>query len=102
MRRAACGPLAGRPTRVIHPEQWDQIAAPAGWETADLGRELRRRVLAYALEHCLTAAQREAVELCYGQGMTAASAAGLGGVAPSTVGRRLTGGWGGVGGVAGG
>ena len=89
MRRAACGPLAGRPTRVIHPEQWDQIAAPAGWETADLGRELRRRVLAYALEHCLTAAQREAVELCYGQGMTAACAARPLGGAPSTIGGRL-------------
>ena len=102
MRRAACGPLAGRPTRVIHPEQWDQIAAPAGWETADLGRELRRRVLAYALEHCLTAAQREAVELCYGQGMTAASAARQLGVAPSTICRRLTRALGRLRGVAGG
>ena len=87
---------------MIHPEQWDQIAAPAGWETADLGRELRRRVLAYALEHCLTAAQREAVELCYGQGMTAASAARQLGVAPSTVCRRLTRAMGRLRGVAGG
>ena len=92
MRRAACGPLAGRPSRIVRPECWDNIRAPQAEEgPADPGRELRRRLLSYALGNCLTAAQREAVELCYGQGMTATGAARRLGVAPSTVCRRLEG-----------
>lgn len=91
MRRGACGPLAGRQRRVTKLEDWRNVPAAAspGEEGTDLGRELRRRVLAYGLAHCLTAAQREAVELCYGEGMTVTRAAERLGVCPSTVSRRL-------------
>ena len=91
MRRAACGPLAGRPSRIVRPECWDNIRAPQAEEgPADPGRELRRRLLAYGLRHCLTPAQREAVELCWGRGLTVTGAAALLGLSPSAVSRRLT------------
>jgi len=94
MRRAACGPLAGRTARTTKLEYWENIRDPrepfSPEEGTDLGREVRRRVLAYGLEHCLTAAQRQAVELCYGQGMTLTRAAEQLGVCPSTVSRRLS------------
>jgi len=93
MRRAACRPLAGGGRRTTKLEHWENIRDPRESvppeEGADLGREVRRRVLAYGLEHCLTAAQRQAVELCYGQGMTLTRAAEQLGVCPSTVSRRL-------------
>ena len=56
----------------------------------DLGHELQRRVLAYGLEYCLTAAQREAVDLCCMRGLSGTQAAKLAGVHPSTMSRRLT------------
>jgi len=94
MRRAACGPLAGSGTRTTKLEYWENIRDPrepfSQEEGSDLGREVRRRVLAYGLEHCLTPAQRQAVELCCGQGMTLTRAAELLGVCPSTVSRRLS------------
>lgn len=94
MRRAACGPLAGKVNRTANLEDWRNIRDPRETffpeEGTDLGRELRRRVLAYGLEHCLTAAQRQAVELCYGEGMTLTLAAQRLGVCPSTVSRRLS------------
>ena len=94
MRRADCRPLAGKRNRTANLEDWrnirdDRSDGPLE-EGADLGRELRRRVLAYGLDHCLTAAQRQAVELCYGEGLTMTMAARRLGVCPSTVSRRLS------------
>lgn len=93
MRRAACAPLAGRKKRAVAVEDWRNVRDAQGAfpseDGADLGRELRRRLLAYGLEHCLTAAQRQAVELCWGEGMTLTVAAQRLGVCPSTVSRRL-------------
>lgn len=95
MRRPSRGPLAGNGghSRAANLEDWRNVRDPrepfAAPEGTDLGRELRRRVLAYGLEHCLTAAQRQAVELCYGEGMTLTVAARRLGVCPSTVSRRL-------------
>lgn len=92
MRRAACRPLGGG-SRVTSLEHWESIRDPRGEilpeEGMDLKWEIRRRLLAYGMEHCLTAAQREAVELCYGEGMTLTRAAERLGVCPSTVSRRL-------------
>lgn len=101
MRRAACGPLAGPRVRTASIGEMDRLSAPAPWEAlggmgrapaeaGDTGRELRRRLLAYGLRHCLTPAQREAVELCWGQGLTVTGAAALLGLSPSAVSRRLT------------
>lgn len=95
MRRPSRGPLAGGSghSRAARLENWGNVRDPRDpfsfQEGADLGRELRRRVLAYGLEHCLTAAQRQAVELCYGEGMSLTVAAQCLGVCPSTVSRRL-------------
>ena len=93
MRKVVCAPLAGSVNRTVRPEDWGAVQDPRGAfsseEGTDLGRELRRRVLADGLEHCLTAAQRQAVELCYGEGMTLTLAARRLGVCPSTVSRRL-------------
>lgn len=93
MRRAENGPLAGKQHRTVAVEDWRNVGDPRGasspGEGTDLARELRRRVLAYGLEHCLTAAQRQAVELCWGEGMTLTVAARQLGVCPSTVSRRL-------------
>lgn len=90
MRRADCSPLAGKRRR----EQlgsWERLpgAAHPSQERRDPGQEMRRRVLAYGLERCLTAGQREAVELCIIQGMSATRAAEQLGLAPSTMSRRL-------------
>lgn len=92
MRRAACAPLAGSRQRTTKLADWANVRDPElpREEGGDLGREVRRRVLAYGLEHCLTAAQREAVELCCGEGMTLTRAAELLGVCPSTMSRRLS------------
>ena len=89
MRRAQCGPLAGTRRRVVLGD-WEGLpGAAGGGSSPDLGREVRRRVLAYGLAHCLTPAQREAVELCCGRGMTGVQAAEVVGVHPSTMNRRL-------------
>lgn len=93
MRRAAVGPLARKENRTTSLDDWRNVRDPQDFslsgEGTDLGRELRRRVLAYGLDHCLTAAQRQAVELCCGEGMTLTMAARRLGVCPSTVSRRL-------------
>lgn len=100
MRRAACGPVAGPRVRDATIDRMDRLSAPAPWEllcgaerdpgSPDTGRELRRKLLAYGLRHCLTPGQREAVELCWGQGLTVTGAAAALGLNPSTVSRRLT------------
>lgn len=95
MPRPIYGHRAGKAGRsdTASLEDWRNVRDPrdpfSSQEGTDLGRELRRRILAYGLEHCLTAAQRQAVELCYGQGMTLTVAARRLGVCPSTVSRRL-------------
>ena len=90
MRRAACPPLAGPRSRAARLEGWDHVPACAGAEEGGQ-RDLQRRLLAYGLGHCLTPAQREAVELCYGCGLSVTQAARNLGVHPSTVSRRLSG-----------
>lgn len=88
MRRSDCAPLAGKRRREALGD-WEGLpGSPHQGEEQDPGRELLRRALAYGLEHCLTADQREAVELCVLQGMSAARASRRLGVAPSTVSRR--------------
>ena len=93
MRRVSCRPLAGDGHRTTKVDDWRNIRESQGFFSAedgtDITQELRRRVLAYGLEHCLTAAQRQAVELCYGEGMTLTVAARRLGVSPSAVSRRL-------------
>lgn len=91
MRRADCAPLAGSRRREYLGD-WEGLpgAAHLPEEEQDFGRELRRRLLAYGLEHCLTASQREAVDLCIIRGMSAVRAAKLLGVAPCTISRRLS------------
>ena len=86
MRRADCAPLAGSRRREYLGD-WEGLpgAACLPEEEQDFGRELRRR-----LEHCLTASQREAVDLCLIRGMSAVQAAKLLGVAPCTISRRLS------------
>ncbi len=91
MRRADCAPLAGKKRREALGD-WDRLpglARPQEEEGEDPRREFLRRALAYGLENCLTADQREAVELCVLQGMSAVRASKRLGVAPSTVSRRL-------------
>lgn len=102
MRRAACAPLAGSRVREASIDGMDRLSAPAPWElpggterdpgagASDTKQELRRKLLAYGLRYCLTPAQREAVELCWGQGLTITGAAAELGLNPSTVSRRLT------------
>lgn len=90
MRRADCRPLAEPRRRAARLESFSRLAAPEEGEAADSRRELQRRLLAYGLAHCLTPAQREAVELCYGQGLTMTQAARRLGVSPSAVSRRLS------------
>lgn len=95
MRRAECTPLADRQRRSFSLGSWDGISDPSTSPREscegdrDPGRELRRRLLAYGLAHCLTPVQREAVELCCIRGLTATQAAADLGVHPSTVSRRL-------------
>lgn len=93
MRRAAWGPLAGKENRTVSLDRLGAVRDPGesflSGEGTDLTRELRRRVLAYGLDHCLTAAQRQAVELCCGEGISLTVAAQRLGVCPSTVSRRL-------------
>ena len=104
MRRADCQPLADHRRRQTVGGGMERAASPAPWELlgrgeqggwagedgVDYRRELRRRVLAYGLHRCLTPAQREAVELCCGQGLSVTQAAARMQVAPSTASRRLS------------
>lgn len=87
MRRRDCAPLAGKRRREALGD-WERLPAAPHSQEEGPGRELLRQALAYGLEHCLTADQREAVELCVLQGMSVVRAAQRLGVAPSTVSRR--------------
>ncbi len=92
MRRAECAPLAGRRDRPVQLAAWEGIAGPrpeAAEEEGGSSRELYRRLLAYGMRYCLTRPQREAVELCCIQGLTATEAARRLGLHPSAMSRRL-------------
>ena len=91
MRKADCPPLAGPRRRAARKDLFDAVAAPEPGEERNSRRELQRRVMVYGLAHCLTPGQRQAVELCYGRGLTVTQAARELGLAPSSVSRRLSG-----------
>ncbi len=93
MRRADCAPLAGRRANTAQIASWEGIMAPPAAaepeEPAGTTRDFYRRLLAYGIQHCLTRPQREAVELCMVQGLTATQAARQLGLHPSAMSRRL-------------
>ena len=91
MRRADCGPLAQPKKRTLQLEGFHSIPAPEASGGTDSRRELQRRLLAYGLAYCLTPAQREAVDLYYGRGLTMTQAAEVMGISPSAVSRRISG-----------
>lgn len=94
MRRADCAPLNKYHWRRAVPlasveEYPSSVSRGDGEGTGSDRQELRRRLLAYGLKHCLTPSQREAIQLCCVQGLNATQAAAMVGIHPSTMSRRL-------------